>query len=137
VGYRTVPEQVDIELILMRQLASGLALPVFLVDPAGNLLYYNEPAEAILGRRFNETGSLPMPEWSTLFVPRDEAGVPLPATQLPLVRALSEHRPAHRQLHILGMDGVSRRIEVTAFPLISQDRQLVGGVAIFWEADGA
>ena len=41
-----------IELILMRQLAGGLATPVFLVDPDGDLLFYNEPAEAILGCRY-------------------------------------------------------------------------------------
>ena len=32
-------------------------MPIFLVDTEGNLLYYNEPAEAILGRRFSETGA--------------------------------------------------------------------------------
>ena len=47
-----------IELILMRQLASYLAMPIMLFDPAGHLLLYNEPAEPILGRRFDETGEL-------------------------------------------------------------------------------
>ena len=44
--------QKDVEVILMRQLASYLAVPIFLVDPAGNLIFYNEPAERLLGRRF-------------------------------------------------------------------------------------
>jgi len=39
----------EIELILMKQVASYLATPIFLVDRAGTLLYYNEPAEALLG----------------------------------------------------------------------------------------
>jgi hypothetical protein len=42
-----------VELILMRQLASYLAMPILLFDPAGNLLFYNEPAEALVGRRFD------------------------------------------------------------------------------------
>ena len=43
--------QKAIELILMRQLASSLAMPIFLVDPSGNLVFYNEPAEQLLGSR--------------------------------------------------------------------------------------
>ena len=31
----------DIEVILMRQTASYLAMPVFVVDPKGNLVYFN------------------------------------------------------------------------------------------------
>jgi hypothetical protein len=45
--------QHPIEVILMRQLASYLAMPILLVDPAGTLLFYNEPAERLLGRRYN------------------------------------------------------------------------------------
>ena len=33
--------QKAIEVILMRQLASYLAMPIFVVDPDGNLLFYN------------------------------------------------------------------------------------------------
>jgi len=61
--------QKAVELILMRQLASCLAVPVFLVDPEGTLLYYNEPAERLLGRRYDETGEMPASEWATMFTP--------------------------------------------------------------------
>jgi hypothetical protein len=37
---------------------------------------------------------------------------------------------------IRGLDGVARQIEVTAFPLIGQGGHRLGGVAIFWEAQG-
>jgi len=40
--------QREIEGILARQLSNYLALPVFLADPEGNLIFYNEPAERIL-----------------------------------------------------------------------------------------
>jgi len=42
--------QHEIEVILFRQLAASLAMPIFIVDPQGTLLYCNEPAELILGR---------------------------------------------------------------------------------------
>ncbi len=44
--------QKEIELILLRQCASHLAMPIWLMGENGDLLYYNEPAEPILGRRF-------------------------------------------------------------------------------------
>lgn len=126
--------QLEIELILMRQLAGNLALPVFLVDPAGNLLYYNEPAEGILGRRFDETGPMPSSEWGTIFEPTDKDGTVLAPEDLPLMVAVNHGRPAHRGFWIEGLDGVRRHIEVTAFPLIGQDLRIVGGVALFWES---
>ena len=59
-----------IQIILARQLAGYLSVPVFLVDQKGNLLFYNEPAEAILGRRFEETGAMPAEVWSTTLLPK-------------------------------------------------------------------
>jgi PAS domain-containing protein len=125
--------QVDIELILMRQLAGSLYLPVFIVDPSGNLVYYNEAAEEILGRRYDERGAVPADEWGTLFHPTDDDGIPLEVGNLPLVKATASGLPAHLPFWIQGMDGVRRHIDVTAFPLIGQHRRLVGGVALFWE----
>jgi PAS domain-containing protein len=125
--------QKAVELILMRQLASYLAVPIFLVDPDGNLLYYNEPAERLLGRRYDETGEMPVTEWSTVFTPTAEDGTPVPPEQLPLSIALRKWHPAHRPLAIRGLDGVDRRIAVTAFPLEGQGRRRLGAVAIFWE----
>lgn len=53
--------QKEIEVILARHLASYLAMPIFLVDPEGTLVYYNDPAEKILGLRFAETGEVSAP----------------------------------------------------------------------------
>src|SRR6185436_10964813 len=56
-----------IQLILARQLASSLAVPILLVDTHGTLVYYNEPAEQILGQRFEETGEMRADVWSKIF----------------------------------------------------------------------
>ncbi|MBI4640059.1 MAG: PAS domain-containing protein [Candidatus Tectomicrobia bacterium] len=123
----------EIEVILTRQLASSLAMPIFIVDSRGNLIFYNESAEKILGQRFEETGEMPAAEWSTKFTPTDEDGTPLSPEMLPLVIAFTQGRPAHRRLWIYGLDNVRRCIEVTAFPLIGQAERKLGAVAIFWE----
>jgi PAS domain-containing protein len=125
--------QKAVELILMRQLASCLSVPVFLVDPEGTLLYYNEPAERLLGSRYDETGEMPASEWSTVFTPTAEDGSTLPPEELALAAALRKWHPAHRGLIIRGLDGVTRRIAVTAFPLEGQGGRRLGAVAIFWE----
>jgi PAS domain-containing protein len=125
--------QKAVELILMRQLASSLAMPIFLVDPAGNLLFYNEPAEQLLGSRYDETGEMSVGQWSSLFTPIGEDGAPLPGEALPLDIALHKHRAAHLAFWIRGLDGVSRKIGATAFPLEGQGGRQLGAVGIFWE----
>lgn len=127
--------QKDLVLILARELAAHVASPLFIVDAKGTLIYYNEHAEAILGRRFEDTGELPAAEWGALWSPRDLDHGAVPIEELPLIIAATERRPAHRPLLITGSDHVDRIIEVTAFPLISKDNRFVGGVAIFWERE--
>lgn len=128
--------QKDVEVILMRQLASYLAMPIFVVDPQGGLLFYNEPAEAILGRTFDEAGEMPMAEWSSIFKPTGDDGHPLPPDALPLVAALKTRRPTRGALRIVGLDGIPRKIEVVAFPLVGQGHRLLGAAAILWDVNG-
>jgi PAS domain-containing protein len=125
--------QHPIELILIKQVASQLALPIFLVSPDGDLLFYNEPAEVILGRRYDESGELPLDEWTVLFRPQERTGDALPADRLPLVRALFERRPVHGAFSILGLDGIERDLSVTAFPIVGLGDRFLGAVALFWE----
>ncbi len=124
----------NLVLILARGLASSIATPMFLVDPHGNLVYFNEPAEEILGTTYAEEGDLSLQEWGTAFSPRDlETGEVLPPESLPLTMALAERKPAHRTMRIVGRDGLARLIAVTAFPLWARTDEFVGAVAIFWE----
>lgn len=125
--------QLEVEVILARHLAENLALPIFIVDPQGNLIFFNEPAEAVLGLRFGDTGLLPVSEWSTMFEPVDQAGAPIAPDELPLVIAMTHSRPAHKGFWIKGLDGKLRQIELTAFPLIGQSGRVSGAVSIFWE----
>jgi PAS domain-containing protein len=122
-----------VEVILTRLLASYLATPVLLVDPEGTLLFFNEPAETLLGTRFEETGEMPASEWSAIFSATDSVGAPLAAHELPLLRALAERRPAHRDFWIRSLDGKQRFIHLTAMPLIGLEDRDLGAVATLWE----
>jgi len=124
--------QQAVELILVRHLASRLAVPVFVVDPAGDLVFFNEPAEQVLGRRYDEIRFMSFEEWTTAFVPTAE-GRSLAVDELPLVVALRKAVPAHSRFDIVSSDRVRRSLEVTAFPIIAPRERLVGAVAMFWE----
>ena len=125
--------QKTIELILARQLASYLATPMFIVDAAGTLVFYNEPAEAVLGVRYEEQGEMPPVEWATRFAPTDDAGALIPPESLPLSIALTAGGVACGKFWIRGSDGVRRHIVLTAFPLIGTGRRQLGAVAVFAE----
>lgn len=129
--------QKEIELILIRQLASYLAMAVFIVDAAGNMVFYNEPAERILGHRFDETGEMPATEWATAWMPTDEKGNPVAPEALPLWIALHDRRVATSRFWIRGRDNVPRYIEVVAFPLLGQEERHLGAVSLLWEAEQA
>ena len=38
-------------------------MPIVIVDATGTLIYWNEPAELLLGLRFEESGEIPASEW--------------------------------------------------------------------------
>jgi hypothetical protein len=131
---KTLATQHDIELILVRQLAASLATPMFIVNARGALLFYNEPAERLLGRTYEENDEMPLEEWSVQFRPTREDGRTIPAEELPLVVALSEGVPAYLSPMLLtGQDKVQRKISSAAFPLVGQQNRRLGAVALFWE----
>jgi hypothetical protein len=121
-----------IELILNRQLADCLAIPVFITDTLGNLLFYNEPAEEILGKRYEDTGEMPVEQWSTVFKSKDENSDPLPPEQLPLVKTLKSRLPYFKTFWIESLQGKVEKISVTSYPIIGRAGSFLGAVAIFW-----
>ena len=121
-----------IELILNRQLADCLAIPVFITDTIGNLLFYNEPAEEILGKRYEDTGEMPVEQWSTVFKNKDENGQFLPPEELPLVKTLKNRLPFNKTFWIESLQGKAEKISVTSYPIIGRAGSFLGAVAIFW-----
>ena len=121
--------QKAIEVILMRQLASHLSMPVFIVDPEGSVIFFNEPAEIMLGRRFEETGEMPPAELAALFSSGNPEAAGVEPAELPITRALRDHRPVCGALSLTGSDNRRRQVEVTAIPIIGQGERHLGAVA--------
>ncbi|SDB42635.1 PAS domain-containing protein [Flavobacteriaceae bacterium MAR_2010_188] len=125
----------DIEIILSRQLADCLNVPVFIVDPDGTLLFFNEPAEGILGKKFEDTGPMPVGDWGNSFFPHDENGKDIGPEELPLVQTIRNQVPAHKTFWIKSLNGKSTEISVTSIPIIGRSKNFSGAMAIFWDND--
>ena len=79
-------------LILAREFASNLSTPTLIADDRGYLVFYNEAAEAVVGRRFAETGEMPLDDWLAAFEPKTLASEPIPSERRPARLALEEQR---------------------------------------------
>lgn len=123
----------EIEIILNRQLADCLSIPVFITDTVGNLIFYNIPAEEVLGKRFEETGEMPVEEWSVIFKPVDAFNKEIPPEDLPLVKTLKHFLPYHRSFWIKSLKGQSEKIALTSYPVINRENKFLGAVAMFWK----
>jgi len=132
---RATSKQRHIALILARDLAANVASAMLLVDADGDLVFFNEPAERILGRPYAEA-QMSRAELAKTFKPVDEAGEPIPLEELPLAQAFQSGIPSHGHLRIEAIDGSRHDLEVVAVPLLAQADQLVGGLAVFWERAG-
>ena len=127
------PKQRHIALILARDLAANVASAMLLVDADGDLVFFNEPAERILGRPFAEA-QMSRAELAKTFKPVDPSGAPIPLADLPLSAAFRDGVPTHGHLRIEAVDGRAHDLEVVAVPLYATRDQLVGGLAVFWES---
>jgi hypothetical protein len=127
--------QRPIEIILLRQWASHMATPIWIAGTRGELLYYNEPAEGLLGKRFDEAGEMRLRDLPKIFETTTPDGQPLSEADLPLGKALRERQPAHLRVRITALDGKSRVLDITAVPLLVQGGAYLGAMAMFWETD--
>ncbi|HEY8083035.1 MAG TPA: hypothetical protein VIE64_05700 [Solirubrobacterales bacterium] len=125
--------QRPLELILARNLMSALSTPAFLVDEGGVLIFYNEAAGMLLGKRFEELGTVGPEEWGSLFGPLDADGKPIPYDELPLVVAVRNDRPAHANFKIRSASGSLQMVEASAFPILTAHGSR-GAIAVFWPA---
>jgi PAS domain-containing protein len=123
--------QKPLELILARNLLSSLSTPAFLVGGQGALLFYNEAAGAMVGRRFEETGALAAEEWTTEFGPFGADREPVPWEENPATIALREDRPFHGTFRIRAAHGGQTEIEASAIPIVGPGGAS-GAIVVFW-----
>lgn len=125
--------QQPLDLILARNLMSVLEVPSFLVDAEGVMVFFNEAAGEMLGKRFEETGRLERSQWNEIG-PVDANGDPVDAEGMPLRIALREGRPAHGRFHICTDERSIVEVETSAFPLVAGG-DFHGALVVFWPVE--
>lgn len=125
--------QKSLPLILAREFASNLATPLVIMDPDGTIVFFNEPAERIIGQTPAELGNLPEQEWQARFSAERLDGTPVGNEELPHAIARRTGKPTHETLVIEQLEGQRRTLSVTAIPLLGREDELVGVLAVFWE----
>ena len=131
------PTQRPLELILARNLLSSLSTPAFLANQPGDIVFYNEAAGIVLGRRFEETGAMSPQDWVERFGPVDDEGNPIPVEEQPLTIALRRNLPGHAHHRIRSVDGTEHDVVVAGVPVIGPDG-FQGAMVFFWvEEEGA
>jgi PAS domain-containing protein len=123
-----------LQLILARNLLTNISVPGFLADDQGGLVFYNEAAESLLGIPFQVAGHMDPEEWRARFGPFDSAGELIPFEDVPLTIALRERRPVHTRLYIHSVGGRVHDIEVSAFPLTTNEEP-TGVIGLFWRTE--
>ena len=129
------PAQRPLELILARNLLTSLATPAMLVNQPGDIVFFNEAAGTLLGRRFEECGTMSAQEWVEIHGPFDSEGKPIPVERQPLTRALRANRPGHARHRIRSCSGAEHDIEVSGLPIIGSDH-FEGAMVFFWALGG-
>lgn len=124
-----------IELILLRQLARRLPMPVAIVDALGNLVYFNPASQRLLGLDPAVIGEYPTSRFDELLDPRQADGSPMEVRDMSIMVALHDRRPQQSKMILHGSDGVPHSVVTNAVPLDGQGGALLGAMSIFWEVD--
>ena len=125
----------SLPLILAREFAANLATPMFLIDAAGVLVFYNDAAALLLGKPFAELGEIPAGEFGAVLELATPDGDVVLRRDSPAGIAFFQQRPAHATVVATAYDGIRRTYEATAYPLFASSGDMHGVISVFWEGD--
>ena len=124
-----------VELILARNLISEISLAALVCDPEGAVVFFNDAAGELLGRRFDELGPLTHEEWNANFVFRDAPLRSSPQDHLPSTAIAGDGHPQYGRTRLQGRADVIDA-EFVEFPL-STIEGLRGAIVLLWPAAAA
>lgn len=124
--------QKSLVLIRAKHLAESVTTPMFLADAEGSLIFYNEAAEALLGRPFVDSGALSPTDWQEAFNVRDRDDSPFPLESMASWVQLQSERPAMGHIKFSGADGTDHLVATCAFPLFTEQQRFDGALILFW-----
>src|SRR5438067_3670560 len=99
---------------------------MFLADADGNLIFYNEAAEGLLGRPFVDNGALSPSDWQQAFDVRDRNDAPFPLESMGSWIQVQHEQPAMGHIKFSGADGTDHLVATCAFPLFTEQQRFEG-----------
>jgi PAS domain-containing protein len=126
--------QKPLELILARNLLSSLSTPAFLVSEHGALLFYNEAAGAMLGRRFEDSVEMSADEWTSAFGPLADGDQAVAFDDIPATTAVRQNRPYHGRFQIRVAGSERRTVAASTIPIVGASGS-TGAIVFFWPVD--
>lgn len=126
-------EQHPVEIILLQQWASMMTVPIWITDQMGNLIYFNESTEKLIGLRFDEAGELPASILAERFNLCELDGHSIPEQERPLMVALEKQQPAQRTVRITDATGQQKIVADMAIPVVGEGDRPLGAMVILWE----
>ena len=124
----------SLPLILARELAANLATPMFLIDAAGTLVFFNEAAELMLGKTWAEMGEITAEEFGKMLDLAEPDGTRMRKSDSPAGVAFFQRAPSHKRVIATTLDGKRSTFEATAYPLFGRTEDMHGVLTVFWEA---
>ena len=121
-----MPNQ-EIEFILARQLSEYLSSPIALVDHDGRMIYYNESAEFILGKKFNESGEIDSREWDERFYDENRTNM-IKMLDLPFLKVLSGRSILEGEYWMRSFEEIEQKVRVICIPLVGMAQRELGAI---------
>ena len=121
----------DVEFILARQLLEYLSTPIALVDHDGKMIYYNESAEFLLGRKFNESGEIESRDWDDRFYEDEQHGLTIKILDLPFVKVLSSRSIMQGEYWMRNFEEIEQKLLVICIPLVGLAQRELGAIIYF------
>lgn len=121
-----MPNQ-EIEFILARQLSEYLSSPIAIVDHNGRMIYYNESAEFILGKKFNESGEIESREWDERFYDESRTTM-IKMLDLPFLKVLSGRAIIEGEYWMRSFEEMDQKVRVICIPLVGMAQRELGAI---------
>jgi PAS domain-containing protein len=125
-----MPNQ-DIEFILARQLSEYLTSPIAIVDHNGRMIYYNESAEFIIGRKYNESGEVEPRDWDERFYEDEGHGKTIKLLDLPFLKVLSGRSIVQDDYWMRNFEEIEQKVRVICIPLVGMAQRELGALVFF------
>ena len=121
-----MPNQ-DIEFILARQLSEFLSSPIAIVDHDGRMIYYNESAEFIIGKKFNESGEIESREWDERMYDENKINS-IKMLDLPFLKVLSGRIIIEGEYWMRNFEEIEQKVRFICIPLVGMAQRELGAL---------